>query len=77
MYLRKCETRRPSAGEKYVRGELDCDEVVETDGTLNVMCWSVSGNVPCRVGDVTDVVGDSSSNRSRTITLGSDLLLLD
>jgi hypothetical protein len=38
MYLRKCETRRPSAGEKYVTGVLACDEVEETDGTLNDIC---------------------------------------
>jgi len=38
MYLRKWETKRASAGEWYVTGELDCDEVDETDGTLNDMC---------------------------------------
>jgi hypothetical protein len=63
-----------------VTGELDCDEVDETDGTLNDICWRVSGRFPCLLagtnGDVSDVVGDRSSNRSRTITLGSDLVLL-
>lgn len=61
-------------------GVLDCDEVADTDGTLNDICCRVSGRFPCLLGgtngDVSDVVGDKSSNRSRTITLGSDLVLL-
>jgi len=80
IYLRKCETRRPSAAEKYVTGVLDCDEVEDAGGTLNDMCWRVSGRFACLIGgtrgDVSDVVGDRSSNRSRTITFGSDLVLL-
>ena len=63
-------------------GVLFCDEAEETDGTLNDMCWRVSGRFPCLVGgtndDVTEVLGDRSSNLSKTITLGSDpAMLLD
>jgi hypothetical protein len=80
MYLRKCETRRPSAAEKYVTGVLDCDDAEEVDGMLNDICWRVSGRFDWLIGgtggDVSDVVGDRSSNRSKTITFGSDLVLL-
>lgn len=79
MYLRKCDTSRPSAAEKYVIGVLACDDVEEVGGMFNDMCERVSGRFGCLVGgasgEVNDVVGDRSSNRSKTITFGSDLVL--
>jgi len=61
-------------------GVLDCDDAEEVDGMLNDICWRVSGRFDCLIegtnGDVSDVVGDRSSNRSKTTTFGSDLVLL-
>jgi hypothetical protein len=80
MYLRKCDTRRASAADMYAMGVLPCDDAEEGGGMLSDMCWRVSGRPTCLIwcasGDGSDVLGDRSSNRSRTTTFGSDLVLL-
>lgn len=75
MYWRKCETRRSSAPVNCVTGVFDWDEVVDDGVMLSDMCCIVSGRLACLPENCSEAECCASSNRSKTITLGSDFVL--